>query len=218
MVKQGQRAASRRQKQIKQRLKQRVKLSQRTINVEQLPEFILVRYGLTLKKRLTKLSAETIQRLLQALMKNVPSGFQWSMKTWITETLQRVNNQVPWQFYYVIAENWDDFQSFLIRELPAVPLTQPLIIEDKIDNLELEEIISHQLAVNFFLTATQNNSILMRQLPAAKITELQTSFNDSQELKWQKVASLLGQVKPAGDPGTRAWLTDLNQLSVEGDH
>lgn len=214
MVKQGQRAASRRQKQIKQRLKQKVKRSQRTITMNQLPEFMLVRYGLTLKKRFSKLSAETMQRFLQALLKNLPTDFQWSVKTWITTTLQRINNQVPWQFYRLVVINWSELQAFLVKELPAVPLAQPLIVSAEVSETELVAIVSHQLTVNFFLNTTQNNPVLMQQLPANRLTELQASFSDAQEIDWQKVANLLGPVEPVGDAGTQAWLQALGQLSV----
>ncbi|MCY9806266.1 hypothetical protein OXT66_01735 [Lentilactobacillus senioris] len=218
MVKQGQRAASRRQKQMKQRLKQKVKRSQRTINIDQLPEFMLVRYGLTLKKRLPKLSAETLQRLLQAMLEMLPAGEQWSLTLWLIDVLKTMNNQLPWQFYLLVAENWSQFQAFLVRELPAVPLTQPLIISDEVREVELITIVSHQLAVNFFLTTTQNNPALMRQLPANQIEELQSSLNDLQAVDWPKVASLLGPVEPMGDAGTQAWLTALNQLAAEGSN
>lgn len=219
MVKQGQRAASRRQKQIKQRLKQRVKQSQRTIDAKQLAEFMLVRYGLTLNHHLNKLIGETLQRFLQELLEKAPTGTEWSVKNWITSTLQELNNQVPWQFYYLVTENWSDLQAFLTKELPAVPLVDRIIVVEEINAADFRRIVSRQLAVNFFLTTSQGNPALMRQLSGERVAELQASFNSQNEINWQQVSNLLKSNTESLsdlDSGTTVWLTKLNQLTIQG--
>ncbi|MDN6491825.1 MAG: hypothetical protein L0K14_04080, partial [Leuconostoc sp.] len=64
MVKQGRFAKSKRLKQIKAIRKQMHTDTGRTIKPEDFENFVLVRYGLTLKKRLTGVDKQTVQRFL----------------------------------------------------------------------------------------------------------------------------------------------------------
>lgn len=217
MVKQGRYAGSKRQKQIKQRLKQRAVQSHRTIENNQVVDFVLVRYGLTVKKQLNSLAAETMQRMLQEMLTQVTT-LNWSLTDLLTDTLQRLNGRVPWQFYQIVATNWDALQAFLEKEIPAVPLAERMTVTGRLTNVQLKQVLQRQLAVNFFLRTSRQNPELANRLTPVQINELATSLTTDGDIDWQRVAQVLGNspvMVDGADKGTVTWLKNLNQLSAD---
>lgn len=216
MVKQGQRAASKRLKQIKQIRRKKAISYDRTIAASQLAEFMLVRYGLTLKKKIPQTQTQTVQRFLQEWLVQAPkSNVNWSIAQVTTAVLKQLNCQVPWQFLAVLAQNWLSIQAFLMKELPAVPLKDRLVVTDELTVNQLTQLLSHQLATNFFLTTLGGNPQLLQQVAANKVMELQASLQLDDHIDWQRVSALFIQsfvVNEAADSGTRAWLQQLSQL------
>ena len=217
MVKQGKFSRVSSQKQLKNRIKQKKQGNRRTIADEKLEEFVLVRYGLTLKKNLNKLSQETMQRFLMIWIETGQTieSTKWSIQQLTKTTLQRVNIRVPWQFFKEMAENWGVVQHFIVKELPAVPLAQRLLVTDELDKVGIQKLISEQLAVNFFIDTFQDDAKRLACVTTEQIQQLQLSFLIDDQIDWQKVQTIfdpLGYVRNTNDDvSTQEWLKQLAQ-------
>lgn len=217
MVKQGKFSRVSSQKQLKNRIKQKKQGNRRTIADEKLEEFVLVRYGLTLKKNLNKLSQETMQRFLMIWIETGQTieSPKWSIQQLMKTTLQRVNIRVPWQFFKEMAENWGVVQHFIVKELPAVPLAQRLLVTDELDKVGIQKLISEQLAVNFFIDTFQEDAKRLAGVTTEQIQQLQSSFLIDDQIDWQKVQTIfdpLGYVRNTNDDvSTQEWLKQLAQ-------
>lgn len=164
MVKQGRFARSSKMKQIKAIRKRMHQPAGRTIHPDEFENFVLVRYGLTLKKRLKGIHKETVQRFLQEMLADTPIDQNWQLTDILGKTLRRIGNKVPFQFYRVITNDWPEIQHFLQREIPAVPLTERIIVSDPVDDTQLQEIVSTALAGNTYSELVDNNPEMLERV------------------------------------------------------
>lgn len=214
MPKQGQFAKASR---IKQLNNFKVKHHQQgqTITNDQLTDFLVVRYALTVKKRIPADSRETIQRFLIEISDQLITE-KGNLAVMIPQLLHELTPRVPWQFFKQVDENWDKLQHFLQKELPAVPLQERLRVTATISSATVEETIAQLLTTK----AAAITFIKQPQL-AATMTEqtarmlLPTIYHDG-EIDWQKVQALLApfpfKVDPTLDKGSQEWLRALSAL------
>ena len=213
MPKQGQFAKSSRIKQIKHRQRQKGKKQGREIDQKMVADFLLVRFALTTKKRLPKVAQETNQRFLQELISHL-TATNGDLTKMVTLTLEKVRGRVPWQFYWQISENWADLQHFLVREVPAVPVTPRLRTQNELAKADFDHLIVLELARTGAQATTLNGAGKASQVEE----KLATALVDHDGVKWRQVEALLGPLTKVGEPdvdeGTAAWLATLSQQST----
>ena len=95
MVKQGRYAKSSKMKQIKAIRKRMHAPAGRVIQPDAFDQFVLVRYGLTLKKRLKGIGKQTVQRFLQEMLVVTSVDEAWSLETILVKTFKNINIKVP---------------------------------------------------------------------------------------------------------------------------
>jgi len=217
MVKQGQYAKSSRRQRVR-RLKQRHQVqADRVIAPNAVTEFLLVRYHLTRGKQQRPVVRKTMQHFLtQWLSLAVGSETTtWSLMTTTVETLQQFNLQLPWQGYAIIDQNWADFQAFLIKEVPAVPLQDRLRLSEPLTLAGWQAMLSQQLAINALLGLSGSEQQLAK-LKKAQSEALQTRIQGPNGGDWVKVASLLGPLKNPGivTSEIQIWLMQLKKLTA----
>lgn len=213
MVKQGRYAKSSKMKQIKAIRKRMHAPAGRIIPTDEFDQFVLVRYGLTLKKRLKGIAKETDQRLLQEILLVASPDEAWSLEAILTQTLKSINIKVPFQFYRVVMDNWAEVQHFLQREIPAVPLKDRIIVTNPVGDEQLQRIIVNQLAVNTLIGTLGGNPDMMRTIKESQIQQLTGSLMNNEKIDWNIVSKIF---KPIGfdpnkseDTGTQQWLEQL---------
>lgn len=217
MVKQGHYAKSSRRQRVR-RLKQRHQVqADRVIAPNAVTEFLLVRYHLTRGKQQRPVVRKTMQHFLTQWL-SLAFGSEtttWSLTTTTVKTLQQFNLQLPWQGYAIIDQNWVDFQAFLIKEVPAVPLQDRLRLSEPFTLASGQAMLSQQLAINALLGLSGSEQQLA-QLKKAQIEALQTSIQRSNGIDWVKVASLLGPLKSPSivTSEVQTWLTQLKKLTT----
>lgn len=213
MVKQGRFARSSKMKQIKAIRKRMHQPTGRTIHPDEFEDFVLVRYGLTLKKRLKGIHKETVQRFLQEMLADTPINQNWQLTDILDKTLRTIGNKVPFQFYRVITNDWPEIQHFLQREIPAVPLAKRIIVSDLVDDAKLQEIVSTVLAGNTYSELVDNNPEMLERVKDQQVSSLQTNLLTDKSIDWQKVEGVFGPFSfdptQAEDDGTRQWLEQL---------
>lgn len=213
MVKQGRFARSSKMKQIKAIRKRMHQPAGRTIHPDQFQDFVLVRYGLTLKKRLRGIDKETVQRFLQELLVVTPIDQTWALPTILRATLRSIGNKVPYQFYRIVTKEWTEVQHFLQREIPAVPLENRILVTDPVSDNQLQEIVSAELAGNTMVEMVHDNPAMQKMVTDEPYTTLQTNLLNDGKIDWQKVAAVSTPIhfdpEVAGDAGTRQWLEQL---------
>lgn len=203
-----------------QRRQGRVHHQRATIVGSQLSDFLLVRYALTTRHQLPRPARESGQRFLQELTDRLPArgGFV-DLQAVLAEILATVNARVPWQFFWQLSANWDQLRSFLMRELPAIPLPQRL----RVSPLPSQRKFDQQLA-SLLARRAARATTLKAALPATMIDQLsagiETELVKDGQLRWDRVDQLLS---PYGfplaadlDPGTRAWLDQLRHYQFPG--
>lgn len=214
MVKQGRFAKSSKLKQIKQIRRRMHHPAGRVIQSDQFKEFVLVRYGLTLKKKYHDSDKETMQRFLMELLDVAGTTSPWQLNRIVTETFQNVNVRVPYQFYQRVLLNWEPFVQFLNKEIPAVPLKNRVGLLGAPTADELTGIVARQLAANTLL-ATGNPQIMKLMTPA-QIDSLVAKLTTDHLINWQKVAEIFEpmpfDVSTAPDEPTKGWLNQLKEL------
>lgn len=213
MVKQGHFAKSSRTKRMNQLKRRAKKTSQATINEQQVLDFILVRYGLTLKKHFSAIQGETIQRFIIEMI-NVDDNYQnWDMEKRFNLAIKKIATQVPWRFYKIIFEDWGKLQSFFNKELPAIPLTSKIIVDHLVEQVGIIDLITQQLSINFYLLTFGNNPQMLAKVSKQQIEQLQASLVSGSQINWDKVASLLDDhqinLDLVSDSATKKWLSDL---------
>ena len=144
MPKQGQFAKSTRTKQLNS-FKVKRGGGGNTIPTDQLTDFLVVRFALTAKKRVTPAAQETVHRFLIELADRLVEA-NGDLVQLVPPLLTKLNSQVPWQFYAQVTANWDLLQRFLVKELPAVPLDQRLRVTAQLSTGQLNQLVAEQLA------------------------------------------------------------------------
>lgn len=211
MPKQGQFARSGRIKRINNfKVKQHHQGA--TIRDDQLVDFLVVRYALTLKKRITSNAQETVQRFLIEISDLLISN-HGNLQKIVPSLLANLASRVPWQFYWQVSVAWEKLQDFLKKELPAVPLkqqfriTKPVSVNDF--NQLVANVLSHKAAAITFVK--QGGQRSEQQEQTAQLL-LQSIYQNNQ-IKWDQVAALFAPFKfpvPAElDSVSKKWLTEL---------
>lgn len=217
MPKQGQFARSHHRKVIKNIRHHQAQPNSRRINKQMANNFLLVRFALTSGKRVSAMDRESIQRFFQELMPRLTKN-DFDLHAGVEDVLQYVNSRVPWQFYYQISTNWPLIEHFLHRELPALPLKQPIIIKNQVAQLWVNQRIGH-LLVQRIVALTLIKQAPNRTLQEQMETRLQTTIMDTAgNINWSQVQALL-QVFPflvdhSLDDGSQEWLTQISQIKV----
>ena len=213
MPKQGQFAKSTRTKQLNS-FKVKRRGGGNTIPTDQLTDFLVVRFALTAKKRVTPAAQETVQRFLIELADRLVEA-NGDLVQLVPPLLTKLNSQVPWQFYAQVTANWDLLQRFLVKELPAVPLDQRLRVTAQLSTGQLNQLVAEQLAQKGAAATLLGREQLppaQTQLVAKQL--LAALYRDGQG-DWQQVRALLAplpyQPAPDLDLPTRQWLTALAQ-------
>lgn len=213
MPKQGQFAKSTRTKQLNS-FKVKRRGGGNTIPTDQLTGFLVVRFALTAKKRVTPAAQETVQRFLIELADRLVKD-NGNLARLVPPLLTKLNSQVPWQFYAQVTANWDLLQRFLVKELPAVPLDQRLRVTAQLSTGQLNQLVAEQLAQK----GAAATLLGRRQLPPAQTQlvakQLLAALYRDGQVDWQQVRALLAplpyQPAPDLDLPTRQWLTALAQ-------
>lgn len=214
MVKQGRFAKSSKLKQIKQIRRRMHQPAGRVIQPDQFKEFVLVRYGLTLKKKYHDSDKENMQRFLMELLDVAGTASPWQLNRIVAETFQNINVRVPYQFYQRVLLNWEPFAQFLNKEIPAVPLKNRIGLLGAPTADELTGIAARQLAANTLL-ATGNPQVMKLMTPA-QIDSLVANLTTDHLINWQKVAEVFDPIpfdtSAAPDEPTKEWLNQLKEL------
>jgi hypothetical protein len=211
MPKQGRFAASKRVKQLNNFHQKHQQHESRAIDNDQFTDFLLVRFALTTKKKLPVDSRESLQRFLQELTPQLVAN-HGQVEESIRPLLVKLRTRVPWQFFCQVSDQWETFQHFLKREVPAVPLNQRLPITNLLTAQEFNSLLADSLAEQVVAFTT-----LQTKLPAtmkrAMVEQMRTSIFDGKTIDWEKVRTLFAPVKfdvdSAPDEKTRQWLLDL---------
>ncbi|WP_125007704.1 hypothetical protein [Lentilactobacillus kosonis] len=203
------------QKQIKQILKAKRKPQGRIINDSDFEKFLLVRYGLTLKKKLSLEVRESVQRFLQQWILVGQDQQVWSVESMLPQVIKQLNVTLPWQFYRQIADNFSEFQAFLQRELKAVPLKNRKSLVDELSDSDVNEIIAGQLAANTFIATMGGNQELLQKVTQDQLEDVLASFSQDEAINWDKVSDIfepMGFEIPANlDIPTKKWLQLMSE-------
>lgn len=214
MPKQGQFAKSARLKQLNN-FKVRSHQQGQTITAEQLPDFLLVRFNLTAKKRIPHIAQETAQRFLIEVLDQLVKA-KGDLASLIPELLTDINHRAPWQFYMQLLPQWDLLQDFLKKELPAAPLEKRCYVTTTVTSADLIKMVAQLLAKK----AAAITFLKRPNVPAAMQQQtaqlLYGSIYHDGAIDWTKVRALLSPfpftIDPQLDEGTRQWLQALSQL------
>lgn len=214
MPKQGQFAKSARLKQLNN-FKVRSHQQGQAITAEQLPDFLLVRFNLTAKKRIPHAAQETAQRFLIEVLDQLVK-VKGDLASLVPELLDDINHRAPWQFYMQLLPQWDLLQDFLKKELPAVPLAKRCYVTTTVTSADLTKTVAQLLAKK----AAAITFLKRPNVPAAMQQQtaqlLYGSIYHDGAIDWAKVRALLSPfpftIDPQLDEGTRQWLQALNQL------
>lgn len=214
MPKQGQFAKSSRIKRVNN-FKVKQHRQGKIIHNEQLVDFLVVRYALTLKKRIAPNAQETVQRFLMEISTKLISN-NGDLQAIIPLLLTSLSARVPWQFYRQVSLEWENLQVFLKKELPAVPLKQQLRITQTVSitdfNRLVANLLAHKVAAITLIKRSGQQSALQEQTAQLLFASL---YQDSQ-VKWDQVAALLAPfdfpVPAELDAGSKKWLTELAKV------
>ena len=219
MSRPGNYGKSSRLKQLRQIRRRKQQQTSRTIHWDQVEDFLLGRYHLVQGSQLPPVVDATIQRFfsewLQTASAQGEAQIQWDVTTLTTTTLQRIGNQVPWQFYGLLAGQAEHWQKFLRREGPVLPLSQPRQIINPLSAAAWQQLIANQLADNLLTVSAIPVTAKQRE-------QLTASFLVAGHLQWAAVAALftpLGfQITPGTAAKTSQWLNQLSSLTVADFH
>ena len=160
-----------------------------------------------------------MQRVLMTLLDNA-TGSTWSLDKLFVTTLGQIANQVPWQFYALLATEWSRTQKFLNKEVPAVPLNERIIVTD--DVTDVPEKIAQQLAINWFLMMFATMPERLAAVTEQQVADTKQSFLQDGAINWANVATVYSTtpfIMPDDvDEATKTWLTDLQTLTIEQLH
>lgn len=216
MPKQGQFARSQRHGISKSFHQHHQRQRQRTIDQTMVNDFLIVRYRLTTGKHLEPLDRETGQRFLQELTPRLQET-SFDLSVAVHQTLVEINAKVPWQFFYQLSRNWTLLNQFIQRELPALPLAEPVLLKNLVTQEWLDQVIVQLLAKRII-----GMTLLQRTVAATVqqnlIHQMATTLESDSQIQWSKVAAVF---KPWSfplderlDSGTRDWLKAISQIHV----
>ncbi|AVK61597.1 hypothetical protein C5Z25_07345 [Lactobacillus sp. CBA3605] len=218
MVKQGHYAKASRRKVAHQLKRHHQVQADRVIDSTATAEFLSVRYHLTQAKSQRPVVRKTMQRWLTQWLTvaTATPTRTWSVTTLTAQTLQAFNQQLPWQGYAIVSQNFDAWQAFLAKEVPAVPLAHRLTLTDQWSPDQWRAQLTQQLAVNALLGLLGQNEQRLAQVTTAQVTQLQTSLQTATRIDWQQVAIVLAPIDAASssaEASTQTWLNQLTKLT-----
>lgn len=219
MSRPGNYGKSSRLKQLRQIRRRKQQQASRTIGWDQVEDFLLGRYHLVQGNKLPPVVDATIQRFfsewLQTALAQGETQVQWDVTALTTTTLRRIGNQVPWQFYGLLAGQAEHWQRFLRREGPVLPLATPRQVINPLSTAAWQQVIADQLAVNLLTVSAVPVTDQQR-------TQLAASFLADGQFRWSAVAALFAplgfQITPGTDQQTSQWLNHLMGLTVGDFH
>ena len=214
MPKQGHFAKSTRLKQLNQ-FKVKKHAQGQAIDDQQFIDYVLVRFALTTKRKLSELAGETAQRLIMEICAELNPGNN-DLSNIVSNKLAELQSRVPWQFYQQVLTNWEQVQHFLQREVPAVPLRARVLLSSPLSEQALEqliaELIARQTTAAMFLNRPVNEQI--KKQTAERLLKVIITQG---QVDWTKIAALWApfDFEPADnlDEGTKKWLHQLATLS-----
>ncbi|MFP7243128.1 hypothetical protein [Pediococcus pentosaceus] len=219
MVKQGNYAKRIQQHKIRQIKQRKPKQSQQQLkNRQELSDYLLVRYHLTQSARVDNLVEETMGRFIQVLIANLTKeGHSVNFTTMVQVTLQGLANQVPWQYYALLVNEWANLQSFLRREMEHAPLAEAIILEEV--DVDMVDLVATQLAVNWYLTQFENRAVPVTTINEEKVAQLKATFIKDTKINWTNVQTVYStapfkKVRTDYDLGTQTWLKTLSHLNL----
>lgn len=211
MPKQGHFAAAKRVKQLNNFHQKHQYHESRAIDDDQLADFLLVRFALTTKKRLPASSRESLQRFLQEMIPRFVDN-HGSVAESVDDLLPAMRTRVPWQFFRQVTEQWDVFQHFLKREIPAVPLKEHLLVIDQLTPHDFSMRLASSLAEQL-VSLTTLQTKLPNKMKQALMVKMRSTIFDGTSIDWGKVRALWQpfpfDVDSALDEKTRQWLLAL---------
>jgi hypothetical protein len=214
MPKQGHFAKSSRVKQVNNFKVKRHQQGQ-AIATDQLTDFLVVRYALTIKRRVPVAAQETIQRLLIEVSDRLLKA-DGDLQKILPALLTDINSRVPWQFFKQVVEEWATLQRFLQKELPAVPLQQRLRITATVSTTELSKRVAELMATRAAVITFLNQPQLAKTMTAQTARRLLPTIYHDNQLDWEKVRALLApfsfKLDDQLDAGTKEWLLALSKL------
>lgn len=215
MSRPGKFAKSSRIKQLRQFKRRQPASMERTITWEQVTDFLLGRYHLTRGGRVTALVDATVQRFLSEWLTTAQrrgeDQVQWPIDDITTTTVSQIGHQVPWQFYAIVVEQFADWQAFLLKEGPALPLQHRRQLVTVLTTSQFHRLIAEQLAVNLLTGMGISGTVQQRE-------QLVAGLLVADRLQWSAVAKLfdpLGfRVTAPATSTTYEWLNDLLALKI----
>lgn len=219
MSRPGNYGKSSRLKQLRQLKRRKQRQAGNVIDWQQVEDFLLGRYHLTQGSKRSPLVDATIQRFFSEWLTTVlaqgESQVQWDIAATTATTLKRIGNQVPWQFYGVLLEQVMNWQKFLLREGPAVPLTTRRQIVKPLTATAYAALVADQLAVNLL-------TVMATPITPEQRERLTQSFFHDGQVQWPAVDALFSplgyQIQGTPDDATREWLNGLLALTVADFH
>lgn len=219
MSRPGNYGKSSRLKQLRQLKRKKRQQAGRTIDWDQVEDFLLGRYHLVQGNRLSAAVDATVQRFfsewLQTALAQGEQQLQWDIAAITATTFKRIGNQVPWQFYAVLLEQVMAWQKFLLREGPVVPLVTPRQIIKPLTATAWAALVADQLAVNLL-------TIMATPITAKQREQLTKSFLADGHVQWSAVAALFSPlgftIQASADEAAHQWLTELLALTVSDFH
>lgn len=212
MPKQGQFARQSRQSKLKA-TKQKLKRQKQTITDQQMSDFLVVRYALTLRQRTAANSQETLQRFIQEIADHLRQN-QGDFERLLPMIWLKVRGQVPWQFYWQLSLNWPQLAPFLHREINALPLAQPIWAQQLPTPEAFDAKLLNELVNQIIATTTLNHPLKSEQKEQLKQRLTATLWIDNQ-IQWEQIRQLLGpfqQTITSNDSGSQVWLDRLARL------
>ncbi|MFC6261392.1 hypothetical protein [Levilactobacillus fujinensis] len=219
MSRPGNYGKSSRLKQLRQLKRRKQQQANRTIDWDQVEDFLLGRYHLVQGSKLPPLVDATVQRFfsewLQTALAQGEQQVQWDIAAITATTFKRIGNQVPWQFYGVLLGQIMNWQRLLLREGQVVPLSVPRQIVKPLTATAYAGLVADQLAVNLL-------TVMATPVTPKQREQLTHSFFVGGQVQWNAVGSLflpLGfKVSPSADDATHQWLNELLGLTVSDFH
>lgn len=213
MVRQGHFASTTRTKQSKTQRYKNIS-GQGQIKPDMVSEFLMVRYHLTRGKNQSKVVEQTmlqvLDELIPALQRN--SG---SLDVAIEAHLRNVGLTAPWQYVKILVDEWTTFETWLIKEMTAIPVDKPLRIQKTAQNVS--KVAAYQLAINWWVSQSKGQTERLTGVTEDKITSLADTFMNTDKVDWSIVATIFSTAPfvPSTelDDDTKQWLQALENIS-----
>ncbi|TYC49699.1 hypothetical protein ESZ50_06085 [Weissella muntiaci] len=216
MVKQGSFASSSRIKKVRNLRQHNRKLPTKVISGQQMTEFMQVRYYLMQGNQQVDVTQQTMQRWLSIWLEQGEISTSWNFNQFNQATLGAIANQVPWQFYYLVDQNFASFRSFIKKELPAVPLQKRIQVVFE-DDVWVDQ-LAQQLSLNWFLSSFADDPERLAKITEEQIMELARGLKKDETINWHNVrvvySTIVFKDTQNLDAETEQWLAALQMIVI----